>query len=89
MLAAGVPISQTYAVVIENIRNRVYQETLRDVGPRTAAGQGMYRPLQLSGVFAPAVIQMFRVGEETGHLDFDLSRPPRCTRKSSITASSD
>jgi type IV pilus assembly protein PilC len=72
MLAAGVPISQTYAVVIENIRNRVYQETLRDVGPALAAGQGMYRPLQLSGVFAPAVIQMFRVGEETGHLDSNL-----------------
>lgn len=72
MLAAGVPISQTYAVVIDNIRNRVFKQTLRDVGPALAAGQGMYRPLQESRVFAPAVIQMFRVGEETGHLDTNL-----------------
>lgn len=73
MLGAGVPISQTYAVVIDNIRNRVFKQTLRDVGPALAAGQGMYRPLQQSGVFAPAVIQMFRVGEETGHLDTNLT----------------
>jgi type IV pilus assembly protein PilC len=72
MLAAGVPISQTYAVVISNIHNRVYRRALENVGPAMAAGQGMYRPLQLSGVFAPAVIQLFRVGEETGHLDTNL-----------------
>jgi type II secretory pathway component PulF len=32
----------------------------------------MYRPLEQSGIFAPAVIQLFRVGEETGHLDRNL-----------------
>jgi type IV pilus assembly protein PilC len=73
MLGAGVPISQTYAVVVENIRNRTYQDALRRVGPMLAAGQGMFRPLQLTGVFPPAVVQMFRVGEETGHLDTNLS----------------
>ncbi len=72
MLAAGVPISQTYAVVISNVRNRVYRRALENVGPAMAAGQGMYRPLQQSGIFAPAVIQLFRVGEETGHLDSNL-----------------
>lgn len=73
MLAAGVPISQTYAVVFDNIRNRVYRRQLMLVGPALAAGQGMYRPLQASGVFVPSVIQMFRVGEETGHLDSNLA----------------
>lgn len=73
MLAAGVPISQTYAVVLENVGNRVYRRALERVGPALAAGQGMYRPLQAAGVFTPAVIQMFRVGEETGHLDTNLT----------------
>ncbi len=73
MLAAGVPVSQTYAVVIENVRNRVYRRALENVGPAMAAGQGMYRPLQESGVFAPAVVQLLRVGEETGHLDTNLA----------------
>ena len=73
MLSAGVPISQTYAVVIENVGNRVYKRALESVGPALAAGQGIYRPLAASGVFAPGVIQMFRVGEETGHLDSNLT----------------
>ena len=73
MLGAGVPISQTYGVVIENVRNRVYRKGLERVGPALAAGHGMYRPLQESGVFPPAMIQMFRVGEETGHLDTNLT----------------
>lgn len=73
MLRAGVPISQTYAVVIQNVGNRVYRRALQNVGPALAAGQGMYRPLQLAGIFTPSVIQMFRVGEETGHLDSNLS----------------
>jgi type IV pilus assembly protein PilC len=72
MLAAGVPISQTYSVVIRTVRNRVYRRALQGVGPAMAAGQGLYRPLQQAHIFTPAVIQMFRVGEETGHLDSNL-----------------
>jgi type IV pilus assembly protein PilC len=73
MLGAGVPISQTYGVVIANVRNRYYRRALEAVGPAMAAGQGLYRPIQQSGVFTPAVVQMFRVGEETGHLDTNLT----------------
>ncbi|MGO8685954.1 MAG: type II secretion system F family protein [Candidatus Dormibacteria bacterium] len=72
MLSAGVPIGQTYDVVISNVRNRVYRRTLQRVGPSLAAGEGIYRPLQASGIFPGAVIQMFRVGEETGTLDASL-----------------
>jgi type IV pilus assembly protein PilC len=72
MLAAGVPISQTYSVVLGNVRNRVYRGALSRVGPALAAGRGIYRPLQETSVFAPAVVQMIRVGEETGHLDANL-----------------
>lgn len=73
MLAAGVPISQTFAVVITNVRNRVFRQALEKVGPAVAAGRGMYGPLQETGIFAPAVVQMFRVGEQTGHLDTNLA----------------
>lgn len=72
MLAGGVPISQTYTVVIGGVTNRVFRRALQAVGPAIAAGRGMYRPLQETGVFAPTVIQMMRVGEETGHLDSNL-----------------
>lgn len=73
MLGAGVPISQTYVVVMNNVRNRVYRDALRPVGPALASGQGIYRPIQAANVFPSAVIQMIRVGEETGHLDANLT----------------
>lgn len=72
MLAAGVPISQTYAVVMGNVRNRVFRDALAPVGPALASGQGIYRPIQAAGIFPSALIQMMRVGEETGHLDSNL-----------------
>jgi type IV pilus assembly protein PilC len=73
MLAAGVPMSQTYEVVMSNVSNRVFRDALRPVGPALASGQGIYRPIQATHIFPSAVIQMMRVGEETGHLDTNLN----------------
>jgi type IV pilus assembly protein PilC len=73
MLQAGVPISQTYAVVLSNVRNRVYRRALATVGTALAAGEGLYRPLEATRVFSAAVIQLVRVGEETGSLDGNLA----------------
>ncbi len=72
MLAAGVPISQAYPVVVANVRNRVHRSAVARVGSSLAAGAGISTPLADTGVFAPAVVQMVRVGEETGHLDENL-----------------
>ncbi len=72
MLSAGVPISQTFGVVLSNVHNRVYRSALARVGPGMASGHGIFRPLQQTGIFAPSVLQMIRVGEETGHLDQNL-----------------
>ena len=73
MLAAGVPIGQAYAVVVNTVRNRFHRMHLTAVGASMAAGAGIARPLRETGVFSPAVIQMIRVGEETGHLDENLA----------------
>jgi len=35
-------------------------------------GEGLARPIQLSGIFPPAARQMIRVGETTGSLDAQL-----------------
>lgn len=72
MLRAGVPISQTYAVVVANVRNRVLRQALARVGTSLAAGEGLHRPLADTKVFSPAVVQLIRVGEETGTLDNNL-----------------
>jgi type IV pilus assembly protein PilC len=72
MLQAGVPISQTYAVVLSNVSNRVFRRSLATVGSALAGGEGLHRPLATTKVFSPAVIQLIRVGEETGTLDVNL-----------------
>ena len=73
MLSAGVPVTQCYTIVQENVRNRVHRRALQRAAPGLAAGQGIYRPLEEARIFPPSVIQMFRVGEETGHLDVNLA----------------
>jgi type IV pilus assembly protein PilC len=73
MLAAGVPITQTFPVVIESSRNRVYKSALRTVAGQMAVGEGFSRPLRRTGLFPPMVTQMIKVGEETGTLDIQLS----------------
>jgi type IV pilus assembly protein PilC len=72
MLTAGVPIGQAYAVVVATVRNRVHRAALSRVGTSMAAGRGISRPLQQTRVFTSSVIQMIRVGEETGHMDENL-----------------
>jgi type IV pilus assembly protein PilC len=72
MLEAGVPMSQTYSVVVTNVRNRVFRRALARVGTSLAAGEGLSSPLASTHVFSPAVIQLIRVGEETGTLDDNL-----------------
>jgi type IV pilus assembly protein PilC len=72
MLTAGVPIGQTYAVVLSNVRNRVLRRALATVGTALASGEGLSRPLANTRVLSPAVVQLIRVGEETGTLDANL-----------------
>lgn len=73
MLVAGVPITQTFPVVIESTRNRVYKRALRSVAAHMSIGEGFSRPLKRTGLFPPIVTQMIKVGEETGTLDIHLT----------------
>jgi type IV pilus assembly protein PilC len=73
MLVAGVPITQTFPVVIEATRNRVYKRALRTVAAQMAVGEGFSRPMRRTGLFPPVVTQMIKVGEETGTLDENLN----------------
>ncbi|HEY6379372.1 MAG TPA: type II secretion system F family protein [Candidatus Dormibacteraeota bacterium] len=73
MLVAGVPITQTFPVVIESTNNRVYKRALRTVAAQMAVGEGFSRPMRRTGLFPPVVTQMIKVGEETGTLDENLN----------------
>ena len=74
MLRAGIPISQTFDVAIASAGNTKYRRELVSVKERMVTGDGFSGPLEATGLFAPMMIRMIRVGEETGTLDASLEQ---------------
>ena len=74
MLKAGIPISQTFEVAIASSGNIRYRRGLESVKERMLTGDGFSAPLDATGLFAPMMIRMIRVGEETGTLDTSLEQ---------------
>lgn len=72
MTRAGIPVTQMFETVIRATGNRIFQERLRRVRELMIAGEGFSEPLRQTGLFPSLVIQMIRVGEETGTLDANL-----------------
>ncbi len=83
MLRAGVALPEAMRVTAESANNAVYREGLATVREEMMEGQGLAEPLGRTGLFPGAARQMFRVGEETGTLDEQLSPPPSSTTASS------
>lgn len=74
MLRAGIPISQTFDVAIASAGNIRYRRGLEGIRLRMVTGDGFSEPLAATGLFAPMVLRMVRVGEETGTLDQSLEQ---------------
>ncbi len=74
MLRAGISISQTFDVAIASAGNVRYKRGLDAVKRRMVTGDGFSGPLADTGLFAPMIIRMIRVGEETGTLDASLEQ---------------
>jgi type IV pilus assembly protein PilC len=69
---AGVPITQMLDTANRSLGSSVFQRGLRAVRPQMLSGDGFARPLARTGLFPQIVIQMVKVGEETGNLDANL-----------------
>ncbi len=74
LIASGVPIMQSLEVVAKAIDNVVIGEAVDAVRSSIREGQSIAIPLQFSGIFPPMVVQMTRVGEETGALEQMLQK---------------
>jgi type IV pilus assembly protein PilC len=74
MLKAGIPISSTFDVAIAASGNIKFRRGLESVKQRMVTGDGFSVPLEATGLFAPMMIRMIRVGEETGTLDSSLEQ---------------
>ena len=72
MMRAGVPLPDAMASAIESTNNQIFEDGLRTARDEMLEGEGIAGPLERTGLFPAAVIQMARVGEETGTLDTQI-----------------
>jgi type IV pilus assembly protein PilC len=69
LLRAGVPIARAFDIATTGTGNGNYVRRLAPVRERLLSGDGITEPLKASGLFGSLLIQMIKVGEETGTLD--------------------
>jgi type IV pilus assembly protein PilC len=72
LFRAGLPLTEVISLVIDSTRNKAIAKGLRDVRQDMVKGEGLSRPMLKNNLFLPMMVQMIRVGEETGNLDVTL-----------------
>ena len=77
MMDAGVPLPDALAVLAKGTNNLVFEEGLSQVREAMLWGDGLARPLAATKLFPGAVVQMIRVGEDTGTLGSQLETAAR------------
>jgi len=69
---AGLPLTEIMPLVIQGSENKVIANALADVQQGMLKGEGLSRPMSKNAIFLPMMVQMVKVGEETGNLDTSL-----------------
>lgn len=72
MVSGGIPIADGMTAAIESSNNRVYSSKLSEAAREMLEGGGFASPIAATGLFPGMVMQMMRVGEDTGTLDRQL-----------------
>ena len=69
---AGMPLTEVMSMLIRGSNNKVLAKALTDVREDMVKGEGLSRPMAKNKLFLPMMVQMVKVGEETGNLDVTL-----------------
>lgn len=69
LLGNGVSLLKAISIAIDTVNNRIIKDALQVLPPAVKAGKRMSTALADTEMFTPMVIQMIRVGEESGSLD--------------------
>ncbi len=72
LFTAGLPLTDIMPLVIQGCNNRVVAQALYGVQADMLKGEGLARPMAKNTIFLPMMVQMVKVGEETGSLDNTL-----------------
>lgn len=72
LYTAGLPLTEIMPLVVQGCSNRVMAKALNDVHIDMLRGEGLSKPMAKNPMFLPMLVQMVKVGEETGSLDASL-----------------
>ncbi len=72
LFRSGLPLTEIMSMVAEGSTNRVIRDSLIEVQQAMLKGEGLSQPMSKNRVFLPMMVQMVKVGEETGNLDVTL-----------------
>ncbi len=72
LYTAGLPLTEIMPLVIQGCTNRVMAKAIYDVHVEMLKGEGLAKPMSKNPLFLPMMVQMVKVGEETGSLDASL-----------------
>ena len=70
---AGLPLTEIMPLVTQACGNSFVAKALSDVHKDMTQGEGLSKPMQKNHIFLPMMVQMVKVGEETGNLNTALS----------------
>lgn len=73
LFRAGIPLPEIMALTTRITGNRVVAKSLTEVEQDMLKGQGLASPMARRRTFLPLMVEMTRVGEETGSLDQSLT----------------
>ncbi len=74
LVKGGVTITDALSAARDTIQNSVMRSAMVELTASIQSGESISRPLQRCGLFRPLLVQMVRVGENTGRLDEMLLR---------------
>ncbi len=72
LFGAGLPLPEVMNLTSQASGNRVVAKALSEVERDMLKGEGLAGPMKKRPVFLPLMVEMTRVGEETGNLDQTL-----------------
>lgn len=72
LFRAGLPLTEILPLVAHGTSNRLLAKGLIEVQQDMLRGEGLSQPMAKNNIFLPMMVQMVKVGEETGNLDVTL-----------------
>ncbi len=69
LLVNGVSMLKAISIAVDTVDNKIIRESLQILAPTVKAGRSISSSLEEQTLFTPMVVQMIRVGEESGNLD--------------------